>query len=163
MKGNGRHLLYDVYKSLRNKNGNNSLEDLDATSFLFRLSLNDDSGSFNKEARELVNNWCNFDELGFYFFNDFHASLIFSLAGRVDLIDYLISQSKYSRPIGFQKTKITLLKAIKHHTLDEHLEVVNQLSKPLDFRFMGGSNAQRSIIGELLTHSKERMEMICDY
>lgn len=163
MKENGRHLLYDIYQSIRNKNHTHSLEDLDATSFLFRLSLYDDTDCFHEEARELVKNWYHFNELGFYFFNDFHASLIFSLSGRVDLIDYLILQSNHSRPVGFSKTKIILLNAIKHHTLNEHQEVVNLLSKPLDFHFMGGSKAQRSIISEILTHAKNKLEINCDY
>lgn len=163
MKSDGRHLLYDVYQSLREKNNIHSLEDLDATSFLFRLSLCDDDELFRSEAQKLLENWHDFNELGFYFFNDFHASLIFSLSERVDLIDYLILQSANSRPAGYSKTKVTLLQAIKYHTLNEHHKVISLLSKPLDFRFMGGSKAQRSIIAELLTYAKSKTEMICGY
>ena len=156
-------MLYKIYQSLRRKNNVNNLEDLDATSFLFRLSLDSNTGSIHKEVHELVKDWDSLEKLGFYFFNDFHAALIFSLSGKIDLIDYLILQSKYSRPAGYFRIKVTLLQAIKSHALHEYQQVVDLLSSPIDFRFMGGSNAQRSVIKDILIHAKNKMEITCEY
>lgn len=163
IKDNRRHLLDETYQLLRKKNSMDNLEDLDATSFLFRLSLDSDVGSLHNEAIDLVKSWDSHKELGFYFFNDFHAALIFSISGRIHLIDYLISQSKHSRPTGYYKTKVTLLNAIKYHALNEYEKVADLLSKPIDFRFMGGSNAQRSIIKDVLVNAKNKMEITCEY
>lgn len=156
------HLLPNIYRLLRDKNNSQGLEDLDATSLLFRLSLTDNLCFFHEEVYELFKSWCHAEELGFYFFNDFHAALIFSLSDRVDLIDYLISQSINSRPTDYYEAKVVLLQAIKYHTKSEYGEVIRCLSQPLDFSFMGGSKAQRSVITEILAYATKKVEELYD-
>ena len=72
-------------------------------------------------------------------------------------MDFLIDHVKCSRPIGFYNTKLTLLLAIKSYCEEDYRQVVTLLNKPIDYRFMGGSNIQRSIISEILNHSKIKL------
>ncbi|MBS4275879.1 hypothetical protein [Campylobacter vulpis] len=65
----------------------------------------------------LFKSWNCFGELRFYFFNDFHASLVFVLADKMELIDVLIKKTRSSLPFGFYKEKIKLLKAVKYFYL----------------------------------------------
>ena len=151
------NLLEATYNSIRKKNDIASLEDLDAVSLLFLLKIKNALQHIKVNIDDLFHSWNNLEELGFYFFNDFHAALIFGLTKKNDLVDFLIDHVKCSRPIGFYNTKLTLLLAIKSYCEEDYRQVVTLLNKPIDYRFMGGSNIQRSIISEILNHSKIKL------
>ena len=120
-----------IYKFLRVKNNENALEDLDASSLAFRLKVlyNMRIDFIEADIKALFDSWNCFKELGFYFFNDFHAALVFVLANRVDLIDVLIKKTRLSLPFGFYKHKIKILKAIKYYHLKRYDKVIYLLDE----------------------------------
>lgn len=142
-----------IYQFLRIKNID-GLQDLDASSLAFKLKFLYDIDLIRLDIKSLFKNWNHFEELGFYFFNDFHASLVFVLANRVDLVDLLIEKTRLSLPFGFYKEKIRLLKAVKYFYLKQYDKIFQMLDEKFDYAFMGGSMAQRSIIDEILEKAK---------
>lgn len=147
------------YQLIRNKNSPEALEDLDAAALLFRIHLNPlMCQSFELEADALLSAWDRPEELGFYFFNDFHAALVFAINKRHDLIDFLIEHAAQSYPTRCLTKKLILLEALKHYSLNQFAEVENLLNKEHNFRFMGGSRAQRQIINELLEYAKGQQD-----
>ncbi|MBI6549430.1 hypothetical protein [Xenorhabdus lircayensis] len=157
IKMNKEKQAINIYNNIRQKNNKNGLEDLDASSLLFRLQLTCEKNKTQENADTLFESWNNKNELGFYFFNDFHAALAFVINKRFDMIDYLIENTKYSHPIGYYKTKETLLYAIKNYGQGNYSDVISLLSKPMSYEFMGGSHTQRSIIDEILYHSQLKL------
>ncbi|AYA41021.1 hypothetical protein HZS38_11650 [Xenorhabdus nematophila] len=149
--------VINIYNQIRQKNNQHGLEDLDASSLLFRLMLICPRSKNQENIIDLFESWNNKSELGFYFFNDFHAALAFCISEHFDMIDFLIENTEYSHPIGYFKTKVTLLLAIKHYGQGNYTEVVSLLDKPMSYKFMGGSHTQRSIIDEILHHSKLKL------
>lgn len=147
-------LLNEVYSLLRIKNCSHGLEDLDATSLLFRLMIRNKLSKIKTNYFDLAECWSDKQELGFYFFNDFHAALIFGLTNNLEMIDFLMKTIKSSYPHGYEKTKYIIFKSIKSYFLGDFNEVVNLLNQPIDYKFMGGSNAQRSIIVDMLNKAK---------
>lgn len=154
--------IENIFCNIRSKNIENGLEDLDISSFIFRLfMLNDMNVDFLKsELANIVDNWNN-ENLGFYFFNDFHASLVFSMANKFDLLDMVIKKSKYSFPRMYYKEKVALLRSLEFICLGKYKDVVNILEvfiKKDVYSFMGGSNAQRSIIFDIFNKAKMEVE-----
>lgn len=151
-----------IYKFLRVKNNENALEDLDASSLAVRLKVlyNMRIDFIEADIKALFDSWNCFKELGFYFFNDFHAALVFVLANRVDLIDVLIKKTRLSLPFGFYKHKIKILKAIKYYHLKRYDKVIYLLDEKMDYSFMGGSRAQRNIIYEILKQAKLNLRRV---
>lgn len=147
------------YQLIRNKNSPEALEDLDAAALLFRIHLNPALYlSFALEADVLLSAWNRAEELGFYFFNDFHAALVFAINKRHDLIEFLIENAAQSYPTRCLTKKLILLEALKHYSLNQFAEVENLLNKEHDFRFMRGSRAQRQIINDLLGYAQGQQD-----
>ena len=138
---------------MRIKNSEEGLEDLDASSLTFKLKILYGL-CIEIDIKNLLDSWSNFKALGFYFFNDFHAALVFALANRMDLMDRLIQVTRFSLPFGFYKQKKLLLEAVKNYYLGQYGKVVEALHQDMDCSFMGGSTAQRRIIYEMLEQSK---------
>ncbi|WP_426575715.1 hypothetical protein ACP179_13110 [Xenorhabdus stockiae] len=149
----------DIYHQIRHKNDRHGLEDLDATSLLFKMKFTHgrDDQYIQKHANLLFESWNNKDELGFYFFNDFHAALVFGINKRFDMIDFLIEKTEKSNPIGYYNTKINILESIRNYSQENYKNVVLLLQEPMNYQFMGGSRIQRSIINEIFNDAKLKL------
>ncbi len=149
----------NIYHQIRHKNDSNGLEDLDATSLLFKMKFiyGKNDHHIQRHSDLLFESWNNKEELGFYFFNDFHAALVFGVNKKFDMIDYLIEKTKNSNPIGYYNTKRNLLEAIKNYSQENYDKVVLILNEPINYQFMGGSRIQRSIINKILSDSKSKL------
>lgn len=73
----------------------------------------------------------------------------------------VIKKSKYSFPRMYYKEKVALLRSLEFICLGKYKDVVNILEafiKKDVYSFMGGSNAQRSIIFDIFNKAKMEVE-----
>ncbi|MGH7331336.1 MAG: tetratricopeptide repeat protein [Candidatus Rokuibacteriota bacterium] len=131
-----------------------ALQLLDATALLWRLSL--DGVDLGGRANVVADNWAKrIDvERGFYAFNDFHAMMAFTLAGRAPeaarLLDNLTWTAEHGRGSNVAMSRevgLPVCQAMQAFGHGQYATAIERLEATRDgaHRF-GGSHAQRDVL-----------------
>jgi hypothetical protein len=148
--------LYDG--RLRQSRSSEWLDIVDAASLLWRLSLagidvSERATQLSRDIEPLVGE-------PVYVFNDWHAVMVFGLAGRSDLADHVISASRRSagsNAVVTERVGLSLLEGFNAFAAGNSGHAIDLLADTLpSFRSVGGSNAQRDVIGLTLITAAAR-------
>ena len=149
----GDHLtVLDVYdRKVRAQPSKFALDLVDATALLWRLTLR--GVDVGDRWRDLADCWEPTIEAGFYAFNDAHAMLAFTSAGRDASADALIeSLERCAHGTGTNARMVSevglpLSRAVRDYARAAYAAALEQLLelRPIAHRF-GGSHAQRDLI-----------------
>jgi len=141
-----------------------ALQLLDATALLWRLAL--DGVDLGGRADAVADNWAKRldGERGFYAFNDLHAMLAFTMAGREQEAARLLADLEWTAEHGrgtnvmmTREVGLPVCRAVRAFGRGQYTEAVAQLEPNRDraHRF-GGSHAQRDVLSLTLIEAALR-------
>ena len=130
-------------KEIMNKNNDNGLEDLDATSLIWRLYLlNGDISDYYK----IMNNWNEYIENSHFIFNDLHALMAYIMNKDDEKIEVYFENVLNRLNNNLTQEQTNLLYGFYYYGKQEYEKSSLKLKSVLNNSSFGGSNAQRDVI-----------------
>ncbi|PTJ78929.1 hypothetical protein [Staphylococcus kloosii] len=132
------------------KNVKDGLEDLDATSIIWRLYL---LGEDKVCTYRTLNNWDDYVNKTHFIFNDLHALMAYILKNDNKRIELLLKNVKERKRNIIDNDHLNLLYGFYNYGIKNYKEASNNLSLTINNPKFGGSNAQRDVISLTLFFS----------